>query len=49
MKHNSNERRKSALERLKDSEFFDKKDRTKESWQKRVDHEIKVLEHRIQK
>ena len=47
MKHNSNERRTSALERLKSFEFFEKKDRSKESWQKRVDDEIKVLEKRV--
>lgn len=37
-------RREGALERLKDSVFFEKGSRTQESWQKRKDREIENLE-----
>lgn len=46
-------RRESALERLRESEFFEKLDkkgsptRTKESWQNNKDREIDILEKRI--
>ena len=37
-------RREGALERLKNSMFFEKNGRTQESWQKRKDREIENLE-----
>ena len=37
-------RREGALERLKNSVFFEKKGRTEEAWQKRKDREIENLE-----
>lgn len=38
------ERRRGALERLRESKFFEKNGRTEESWQKRKDLEIENLE-----
>lgn len=37
-------RRESALQRLKESKFFEKNGRTEESWQKRKTKEIENLE-----
>lgn len=37
-------RRAAALERLKESKFFEKNGRTEESWQKRKTKEIENLE-----
>ena len=37
-------RREGALERLKNSVFFEKGSRTEEAWQKRKDKEIENLE-----
>jgi hypothetical protein len=37
-------RREGALERLKDSVFFEKGTRTEAQWQKRKDKEIEILE-----
>ena len=37
-------RREGALERLKNSVFFEKNGRTEEAWQKRKDQEIENLE-----
>ena len=37
-------RRKGALERLRESKFFEKGSRTEEVWQKRKDKEIERLE-----
>ena len=37
-------RREGALERLRESKFFEKNGRTEESWQKRKDREIENLE-----
>lgn len=37
-------RREGALERLKNSVFFEKNGRTEESWQKRKDRDIENLE-----
>lgn len=37
-------RREGALERLRESKFFEKGSRTQESWQKRKDAEIERLE-----
>lgn len=37
-------RQEDALDRLKDSKFFEKNGRTEESWQKRKDLEIENLE-----
>jgi hypothetical protein len=37
-------RREGALERLKNSVFFEKNGRTEEAWQKRKDREIENLE-----
>ena len=37
-------RREGALDRLKNSMFFEKNGRTQESWQKRKDREIENLE-----
>jgi hypothetical protein len=40
-------RQEGALERLKNSKFFEKNGRTEESWQKRKDKEIENLESKI--
>lgn len=40
-------RRQGALERLKESKFFEKGSRTQEQWQKRKDKEIEILEKRV--
>ena len=40
-------RRESALERLRESEFFEKGKRTQEAWKKRKDREIEILEKRV--
>lgn len=40
-------RREGALERLKNSVFFEKNGRTEESWQKRKDREIENLEIKL--
>ena len=40
-------RREGALERLKNSVFFEKNGRTEESWQKRKDREIEILEKKV--
>lgn len=37
-------RREGALERLRESKFFEKGSRTEEAWQKRKDKEIERLE-----
>jgi hypothetical protein len=47
MKKNLNARRAGALQRLKDSVFFEKKGRTQESWQDRKEREIDTLEKRL--
>lgn len=46
-KKNVQSRRLVALENLRNAKFFEKKDRTKEDWQKRVADEIKTLEARV--
>ncbi|MDA7837426.1 hypothetical protein N9A42_00125 [bacterium] len=43
-KHAVKHRREGALERLKDSVFFEKGKRTEAQWQKRKDKEIEILE-----
>ena len=40
-------RREGALERLRESKFFEKNGRTEESWQKRKDREIEILEKKV--
>ena len=40
-------RRESALERLKESQFFEKGTRTQEAWQKNKDRMIETLEKRV--
>ena len=40
-------RREGALERLRESKFFEKNGRTEESWQKRKDREIANLEAKL--
>ena len=40
-------RRQGALERLKNSVFFEKGNRTEEAWQKRKDKEIENLEVKL--
>lgn len=40
-------RRQGALDRLKESKFFEKNGRTEEAWQKRKDREIEILEKRV--
>jgi len=44
---NINNRRQVALDNLRKAKFFEKGNRTQESWQKRVDAEIATLEKRI--
>jgi len=40
-------RREGALERLRESKFFEKNGRTEEAWQKRKDREIANLEAKL--
>ena len=40
-------RQEAALERLRESKFFEKNGRTEESWQKRKDREIANLETKL--
>lgn len=40
-------RREGALERLRESKFFEKNGRTEEAWQKRKDREIENLEAKL--
>lgn len=47
MKKNQTARREGALQRLKDSVFFEKNDRTQEAWQVRKDREIENLEAKL--
>lgn len=47
--HNINNRRVVALENLRKAKFFEKGNRTEESWRARVDAEIETLEKRIRK
>lgn len=47
MKKNQDARRHAALERLKESKFFEKGNRTVEQWQVRKDREIEILEKKV--
>lgn len=47
MKKNQANRRRAALERLRNARFTDKGKRTKKEWKERVEQEIKTLEGRI--
>jgi len=47
VKKNQRARQQGALQRLKESQFFEKNGRTVEAWQKRKDREIEILEKRV--
>lgn len=47
-KHATRERQIGALERLKNSKFFAKGNRTEDQWQTRKDREIEILEKRVE-
>jgi len=47
-KHATRTRQIGALERLKNSTFFAKGNRTEEQWQTRKDREIEILEKRVE-
>ena len=46
MKKNQANRRRAALERLRNASFTDKGKRTEKEWKERVEQEIKTLEER---